>query len=380
MLADEIDAFANPVPHDGIHRNGLDQPFVFDVDYKGPITFERGKTVPGRRGYARVTSFIDVLDSKDALDLYHQRLVLDGLVKQPHLLVSAREALNIGDRDDPQVKKMLNVIADDARKAADEGLKAAKGTAVHRWCEEADLALLSGMKPTEALAALSQAQHVDGYTFQVQSFQRDVAAYLEARRGLLKPVHVEQLHVNDELRVAGTPDRIDEWVGPPTLVPASGGSTIRSGDLIVTDIKTGSVEYSIGKFACQLGVYANSEMYDQMTNTRGSLLVQQPRKDYGLILHLPAGTGQIDLIWLDIAAGWDAVLEVATRVRAWRNDGKKLAAVHGKKATLEEMIHAALIVDQLRELWLNNQDSFTPALTGLAKARAGQLEAAKEAA
>ena len=176
-------------------------------------------------------------------------------------------------------RQALNTICADAREAAAAGAAATVGTALHRLAERLDRG-----EPVEVPAAA----------------EADMQAYRDATAGI-DWLHIETLMVHDGLNVAGTPDRIGVAPGDSLAM--------------VWDLKTGSLDFGMGKIAMQLALYAHSRLYDPATGTRTDLKVDLER---AVVIHLPAGTGRCTLVEVDIAAGREAV-QVAAQVRAWRS-------------------------------------------------------------
>lgn len=226
---------------------------------------EGGKPVP----YTRVTTFVGCLEDTTNLDKWKQRMVALGLASRPDLVLAVA-----AHRND---KTKLNKVVDEAREAAAASAAATTGTALHAFTEQLDRGEDIGVVPA--------------------AFQADLDAYVTTTAPLT-PVHIEQFTVHDGLRVAGTPDRVVEY----------------EGGLYIADVKTGSIQWGMAKIAMQLAVYANSLLYDIASGERDSLNVDTRR---ALVTHLPAGTGRCELVWVDIAAGWQAV-QVAAKVREHR--------------------------------------------------------------
>jgi hypothetical protein len=59
--------------------------------------------------------------------------------------------------------------------------------------------------------------------------------------------------------------------------------------------------------------------YDWRTQTRTPL--PDVNQNWGLIIHLPAGTGVCEVYWIDLATGWKGV-QVAKIVRELRKNKK----------------------------------------------------------
>lgn len=249
-----------------------------------------------RQLYTRTTTYIDVIEDKSNLDTWGKRMVLIGVARDPKLLNGITEL-------DPTVKDekdILNRRAETAATVAGAKEKSEKGTQLHALSELADEG-----KPLP-----------DDISFEDVL---DIYAYVQATKGF-SIRHMEQLVVQDDLGVAGTPDRISEWSSSnehPLIAPD--GTQIREGELLITDLKTGSVEYGGLKMAMQLSIYSRAKLYDKKTHERVELGNVNQR--WGVIMHLPAGSGECTLYWADLELGWEAV-EVATLVRSLRRRSK----------------------------------------------------------
>jgi hypothetical protein len=157
------------------------------------------------------------------------------------------------------------------------------GTALHSFTERMDLGQDLGPVPSEWVPTLR--------------------AYEQTTKQL-NNLHIEQFTVLDKFKIAGTPDRVVEL----------------NGEKYIADIKTGRIDHP-NNIAMQLAIYANGLPYDPATATRGKW--GDINKDKAIIIHLPAGTGLCELVWINIAEGWRGV-QFAMKVREWR-DKKGLA-------------------------------------------------------
>lgn len=288
------------------------------------------------KAYTRATTYVGCLEDTFNLAKWQQRMVALGLAARPDLLLAVS-----AHSDD---KRRLNDICDEAREAAAASSAATTGTALHRLAERLD----RGEKLDIPAAA-----------------KADLDAYRKATDGI-EWLHIEQITVQDDLSVAGTPDRIG----------ALGGGLAQ-----VYDLKTGSIEWGLGKIAMQLALYAHSALYDIATGQRTPLDVDLER---AVIIHLPAGSGTCQLVEVDIAAGWEAV-QLATQVRAWRarkDLSRPLAEATSNIATpnpapqvdaLTVAISQADSADALTALWREHQAAWTDAHTVLAGVRKRQI-------
>lgn len=301
---------------------------------------EGGKPV----GYTRATTFVDCLEDKSNLMKWKARMAVSGLMRRPdlQLAVTATAA---------EDKRKLDSLVEEALEAAGASASATIGTAIHALTERLDRG--------EELTNIPPA------------YQADLEAY-RAATSPLEVVQIETFGVVDSLKVGGTWDRIVRYQGRN----------------YIADVKTGSIEYGILKIAMQLGMYANAEQYDHTTGTRTPL--PDVDKDRAIIIHLPAGTGTCQLVWVDIRRGWEAV-HVAAQVRAWRalkdlgtpfqdTTEPVLETVHAPEgltvdAALTAAINTATTGAELSKLWEENQTVWGPHHTEAAKARKATLAA-----
>lgn len=280
------------------------------------------------QGYTRTTTFIDVIEDKSNLEAWQMRMVLVGAsidrgllneVPELHEKFLKLEASIIrlhGDNSEganqeraqidaamKEIKDELNRRAQIAKAKAGAEDKADKGTHLHGLSELTDqkIDLPHGISFGDVI---------------------DMDAYRRATKDF-SIVHMEKMVVHDEYNIGGTPDRVSRWIGEAELV-APDGSPIGPDDLLITDLKTGTVEYGGLKMAMQLSIYANSELYDFMTGVREPLV--NIRRDWGVIMHLPAGKGECTLYWADLTLGWEAV-QVARQVRSLRSRSRSALKV-----------------------------------------------------
>ncbi|MDG4783232.1 hypothetical protein O7614_26585 [Micromonospora sp. WMMD961] len=276
-------------------RNGKKQPLIVPIGGGKP------------KAYTRVTTYIDCLEDKSNLGHYDERYVLAGVALQPTMLNRVM-GLNPDDSED---KKVYKQVAARAKATAGQQNKADRGSHLHDLSEYVDRG--------EALPACSEAD------------VRDMAAYKIAT-AMLDVKHIEQAVVVDENKTAGTPDRVSEYDGlDPDGEPAGN---------LITDLKTGSVEYGAQKMAMQLADYSRGKLYDpsrfpvdvedevafaawkktEFTAEQAAAAYSElpnVNQRWGLIVHLPAGTGQCTVYWINLAEGWRGV-ELAGKVREWR--------------------------------------------------------------
>lgn len=293
------------------------------------------------RGYTRVTTFIDCLEDKSALDKWKARALLEGIVANEDEVARRDDGLGdvtmadlftsrvrdlihnrdvelariakrdrkgklaIGERGRLEAdvwstfKRALNEVAEQALELGGVHEKANKGTNLHALADVYDT---KGSDEVDAMlhdGLITPADHAD------------IMAYGAAMaRAGIKVVGVEKYVVDDERKLAGRLDRI-------VLAKLPGAQrAVR----MVADLKTGQVEYGLGKIAMQLETYATCKGYNpEHPEAREELRLSRTK---GLLIHLPQGEATCRIIPADLTVG-KAGTKLATEVRQWRNAGKR---------------------------------------------------------
>jgi hypothetical protein len=228
--------------------------------------------------YVRASNVGDALDDKSAIQVWGERMVVKGIASSDHV----RTLVSLADVTDD---KALGAIARKAKDAAGAWTASDLGTAIHRLTERLDLGEIT-------------MDDVD------DRFRPSLTAY---RRALdehgLTPIEVERIVVADEIKVAGTLDRL---------------LRTRHGDVVVADIKTGKAVYPPSKgIACQLAAYAHSVFYDPATATRTP--IDGLRTDAAIVIHLPASGDSCTLWRVDTERGYE-LCRLAIQVRDARKE------------------------------------------------------------
>lgn len=234
-----------------------------------------GRYLIDGHAYTRATTIAKTLDDLNNLMRWQQRMTAIGLVARRDLF--ARVAAT--DSDD---KKQLDRLCEEAFEAAKGSAGANLGTALHTFCERADIGDLT---PVPA------------------PWDADVAAYraaLDSAGITVAAEHVERVVLCSELSVAGTFDRI---------------LRLPDGRFVIGDLKTGGY-LGWQAFAVQLAIYAHADHIYDAVNDR---LEPMPTvdQDTAVIIHLPAGQATCTLYELDIRDGWGWA-RTACELRAWR--------------------------------------------------------------
>lgn len=231
--------------------------------------------------FTRVSTLSKALADLNNLMLWKARKTAEGLVRRPDLLTRAAGAIANGDPDeDWATKRDLNSIVKEATESAGASRGASAGTGFHSLTEAID----RGVEPL----------------FVPEADKARLDDYRRAMHGF-KALEVELFCVNDQLRTAGTFDRL-------LLCP--------DGRVRVADLKTGRSEKAFPfATACQVAIYANSSRYDPETGDRSPIHAALDLTT-GLLIHLPVGGG-CEVVPLDIELGW-AAAQLAVKVRQMR--------------------------------------------------------------
>ncbi|HTF10353.1 MAG TPA: PD-(D/E)XK nuclease family protein, partial [Asanoa sp.] len=267
--------------------------------------------------------YIDVLSSRAKLEAWKMRGVARGLTTTPALLTAVAASIN----DDRKVDDLCQ----DALDRAGTTDKATYGTAIHDFTEQIDRGETPFVPP-----------HV----------QPDIQAYTQVTAGW-KVVDSELFVVHDELQVAGTLDRLVEI----------------NGRRVIADLKTGSIDWDLGKIAMQLAVYANSQRYDPLTGERTPLGVDTA---HGAVIHVPAGTGTAEIVWVNLITGWQGV-EIALEVWDWRSMRANSFRIPEPTVDLVGLISLCGTLDSLNGVWWQNQAIWDETAQTAAEQRKAEL-------
>lgn len=303
----------SPAPQPARDRWG--RPLIAPPDGSKPVAYTRATTLAG------------TLDDLYGLMGWKQRMTAVGLAARNDLLLAVKAV------DDPdRHKKQLDGIVEQATEAAAASAGATMGTAMHSLTEQYDLTgeIPSGLPETAQRSLYAYATAVDHIKF----------------------THVEQFLVCDDLRAAGTTDRIGLVDGVPTIL----------------DLKTGkTLKYSGLKIAIQLAIYAHGQQYDPDTGVRTP--VEGINLERACVIHLPIDQPDVcTLHWVDIDAGWKFA-HLADQVRNARK-ARGLIANAGpnrQRMPLEQAIADCRSDAELIELYEARGTEWTEHATALAK-------------
>jgi hypothetical protein len=255
---------------------------VIRVEQKEPRRDRYGRPEIDGEFYTRASSMSSAVEDKYNIQQWSMRQVGIGVARTKHLVAGFASA-------DPKNSRTLNELVEKALDASGATASREIGTAIHAATERFDYG--------ESLDGVPD--HIVG----------DVEAYGDAmsKAGFV-PQAAEIFVVNDELKVAGSTDRIALGAG---------------GGMGIVDIKTSSspdsAKWAGLSWAIQIAIYANSTPY---CSERGRLSwydigLEPPNKLFGVVAHIMQGSGKCRLYKVDLQRGWE-LAQLASTVRAAR--------------------------------------------------------------
>lgn len=233
------------------------------------------------RSYTRVSTLAKVLDDTRALLNWNARITAIGLAKSEDLIAAVATT-------DPDDRKALDRIVEQAKERAASTAKATIGTATHAATE-----------------LLDRGDTLDGLPDKVKT---DAHAYRTSMNAHgLTPLAAEMFVVCDEVNAAGSFDRL-----------LQGPSRVLIGD-IKTSGNPDTAKWASTAWAIQLATYAHAKPWipGRGIVNWADIGLPQPDLERGLIIHIVQGTGKVRLHSVDLAAGWVAA-QLADEVLAVR--------------------------------------------------------------
>lgn len=284
------------------------------------------------RSYARASGYGKVLENTYNIERYNERNTADGMVKSAVLRL---EWAGTG----PEDKDRRNELVVEAKKEAKADDKSRIGSAVHAITERHDLGLSLKSIPEE--------------------YVPDLEAWIDKTKHF-DILGVENFVVEDTYRIAGTYDR---------LVHYHRACEICGKHKRILDLKTGRVDFGQIGMAVQLASYAHARSYDPATGERTDQDVCLCR---GIIVNLPAGTGQASLHWINIAQGWNLAVRLADEVKAIRRK-RNWMAEFTTMPNLLPLIAAANSRDEALVIFNMHQSVWTDELTKAVERRLEEI-------
>lgn len=264
---------------------------------------------PRKGGWQRVTNLVKAIADARALDLWHQRQIIAGLVLRPDIYDLACATLSGQDLTNPSgtLRAELEQIAQKALSAAGSDVGANLGTAFHGFAEAQDLGM-----PHYARKR---------WEGRLQNY----GSGMRAHRLEVVPGMTERRIVVLRYGVAGTLDRVL--------------NDLESGVLRIGDLKTQKRFWTWLEISAQLAAY---QMADAMWDERDLCYVQFPRvaDDYAVVAWIPQihpeREDQVDFFDVDLSFGRD-VLEVSFRANELRSEARSAGQTIGLLRPLPEL-------------------------------------------
>lgn len=242
---------------------------------------------------------------------------------------------------DPADKDRRNELCEQAKNLGDESARV--GTALHAITERHDL----GMSvPTSTDFADDLQAWVDA----TKHFE--IVEMPSGRPGVEVFVALDYRIPDDEVppgtrefkrwvRLAGTFDRL--WRYKPC--PVCGRRNY------IGDLKSGKVEFGQQSIAVQEGVYANAKEY--IPTADGAMRNDMPEvcPHRGVVVNLPAGSGRAQVIWFDIAKGYDWAVRLIPQIIRFRNT-KNISVPFTPTPDLWALVERAETPEEVRALWM----------------------------
>lgn len=253
-------------------------------------------------GRQRVTTLVKAIGDARALDLWHQRQLLYGLVVRPDLYdLTCATVATLKDGDPAVLKKALEDLSSRILVAAGADIGATLGTAFHGFTEAQDLGLMH-------------------YARKVWHGKlSNYATGLQAQALRVVPEYVERIVVVEKYGLAGTTDRFLEDLAADVL---------RVGDL-----KSQKKFWTWLEIAAQLAAYA---MADAVWDRARRQFIQAPKlaQDVAVVAWMPVahpdgldGFGEpgaedgVDFFNVDLEKG-RAALDLCHQVDRMRSEAK----------------------------------------------------------
>lgn len=261
---------------------------------------------PRKGGWTRVTNLVKAIGDARALDLWHQRMLILGLVKRPDLYDLA--CATVATTPEAELRVRLEEVADRVLKAAEADEGANVGTAFHGFTEAQDLGLMHYARKI--------------WHGKLRNYRHG----LEEQGLEVRPEYVERKVVVLRYGLAGTFDRMlwdrvnERW--------------------LVGDLKSQKAFWTWLEIAAQLAAYA---MADAMWDRAKRCYVDMPAasQDEAVVVWMPrehpAGRFEgaeegaldgVDFFSVDLEKG-RAALELCKRVYDMRAEAKSVKQTWG---------------------------------------------------
>lgn len=264
-----------------------------------------------RRLYTRATTIAKTLDDTTNLTLWQCRQTGVGVAKTPSIAAKLIAC-------DPDDKKTLNQLVEEAKQAAGANEARELGTALHEIAEKIDRGTLN----------------LDDVP---DPWRATIANYQSALRKAsltVDPDWCEVVLLNQPYGIAGKVDRLYRD---------------HDGRLVVGDLKTGGY-ISWLSFAVQFAIYATATHY--IASDGEVRAMPDVRQDHALLIHLPADGDWCKIEPLSVRVGLDAMLMCleVRRTRALNRRDRVIADTWQPPALTTEP-EPAVVLEQPETVW-----------------------------
>jgi hypothetical protein len=265
--------------------------------------------------YSRPSSWGKKAEDTKTLSDWDVRVKMSGMLdygNQSEALQLERSALGPSEADQGS-KQKHNALYEQAKDIVETAARV--GTAWHTITERWDLGLPVN-PPPKFKAFLEEWKRL------TQHFE--IVEMPDGRPGVEVFVAFDQLrpgydgsHWTHWVRLAGTFDRLWRYKPCDVIDDVTGRKCGRRN--YIGDLKTGkesSLKYNGGSYSVQEGVYAYGDQYVPWDDGKGATRTPLPDvcRHRAITLSLPSGTGQGEVIWTNIAAGYETAVDLIPRI------------------------------------------------------------------
>jgi hypothetical protein len=276
-----------------------------------------------RRTWTRATTMAETVSDLYSLNLWRIRMMLIGLARFPDLLSELIELDGTGEEgllDQRTHKDVLNKIGFRAQDLAGAKVPAKWGTEMHTCIERLSRDEITLDEVPEKYRA-----EVTAWSAAMQEADLSAVPHLIERR-VAVPMY----------GTAGTLDQMDRVHRGRSIRLGSRIVRLNAGEHVIGDVKSGrNLDYGWGEISIQMALYAHGAregkvaVWDPEADLEDSgdpgrwvwedigIPAKSIRDDVGVVMHVPIGSGECTLHWIDLTEGWKAV-QLCEAVRDWR--------------------------------------------------------------
>lgn len=278
--------------------------------------------------YSRPSSWGKKGEDTKNLSEWFARMVADGLLSERGRVLRLEWAST-----DPADRDRRNALCEEAKSLGDESARV--GTALHALTERHDLGL--PVNPPDEFRA-----DLEAWKRATENFE--IVTMASGRPGVEVFVALDYPHPDRKypIRLAGTFDRL--WRYKPCAICGCRN--------YIGDLKSGKIQFGRQTIAVQEGIYANAKEYVPHAGDTGADRHDLPDVclHRGIVLNLPAGTGEAEVLWFDIAWGYERAVNLIPEIVAFRNH-KNVALPFVPTPDVWAEVERAKTDTEVRALW-----------------------------